>query len=58
MALIQPDRLHGAIRSPRHCSIARDTANYALYLAARHPGTPWYAKVLAAAVAVLWRRAI
>lgn len=24
---------------------------YALYLAARHPGTPWYAKVLAAAVA-------
>src|SRR5665647_3414834 len=24
---------------------------YALYLAARHPGTPWYAKVLVAAVA-------
>jgi len=24
---------------------------YALYLAARHPGTPWYAKVLAAGVA-------
>jgi uncharacterized membrane protein YkvA (DUF1232 family) len=28
--------------------LKRDT--YALYLAARHPRTPWYAKVLAAAV--------
>jgi uncharacterized membrane protein YkvA (DUF1232 family) len=28
--------------------VKRDT--YALYLAARHPRTPWYAKVLAAAV--------
>ena len=29
-------------------TLKRDT--YALYLAARHPRTPWYAKVLAAAV--------
>lgn len=26
------------------------TQTYALYLAARHPGTPWYAKVLAVAL--------
>lgn len=26
------------------------TETYALYLAARHPGTPWYVKVLAVAI--------
>jgi uncharacterized membrane protein YkvA (DUF1232 family) len=26
------------------------TETYALYLAARHPGTPWYAKLLAVAI--------
>jgi uncharacterized membrane protein YkvA (DUF1232 family) len=32
---------------------ARDlkTETFALYLAARHPGTPWYAKLLVAAIA-------
>jgi uncharacterized membrane protein YkvA (DUF1232 family) len=55
MALMQADRPHNTVR-PRLLDrlryrarvLKRDT--YALYLAARHPRTPWYAKVLAAAV--------
>jgi uncharacterized membrane protein YkvA (DUF1232 family) len=49
------DRPHATIRPglldrlrDRGRVLKRDT--YALYLVARHPGTPWYAKVLAAAV--------
>ncbi len=32
----------------RACALKADT--YVLYLAARHPGTPWYAKLLVAAI--------
>ena len=42
----RPGLLRGL--SDRARLLKRDT--YALYLAARHPRTPWYAKVLAAAV--------
>ena len=34
----------------RHSARRLKSDTYALYLAARHPDTPWYAKVLAAAI--------
>jgi uncharacterized membrane protein YkvA (DUF1232 family) len=44
------DNRRGPLRAlrDRASDLKRDT--YAVYLAARHPRTPWYAKVLAAAV--------
>ena len=53
--MINADRPHGKINRgllarlrDRASVLKRDT--YALYFVARHPRTPWYAKVLAAAV--------
>jgi uncharacterized membrane protein YkvA (DUF1232 family) len=43
---VRPALLRGLANRAR--ALKRDT--YALYFAARHPRTPWYAKVLAAAV--------
>jgi hypothetical protein len=55
MRLIQADQPNDPVR-PHLLAGLRDRARilkrdtYTLYLAARHPRTPWYAKMLAAAV--------